>query len=275
MSSTAFSGAGGTLAVFLPTKDGLVVAADKRQTPRGIFCDGINKILVPTGLRRTVVVVTGFISMQDTSNIPDAELCKHLAETPAPLDFGRTTLSFLEAHRVALKQFDGQAFTNRIHADIAPYIQAGNLNPFFGSRLAQIIIADFEPDMKSSMILALGVDLNRDGAFTLQPIPISPRTTIHGTIFKPNDDRQAIPFGEGAYYGQNVIAGVGVRFLNQTYRIFLQKEKISVIDSELGTSVAANLIDAASRATEIVPAPSGIGGGISVALIADDVQFLK
>jgi hypothetical protein len=273
--TTEYSWAGGTLAVFLPTRDGLVVAADKRQSPRGIFCDGINKILVPNGMPHTVVVITGYISLRDTSKIPDAELCKYMAETSAPIDFGRTTLNFLEAHRSTLKELDGQAFTDRIHADVTPYLQAGNLRPFFATRLAQIVIADFDPSTKTSMILALGIDLDRNGALSLQPIPISTRTNVRGTTFQLQDDREAIPFGEGAYYSQNVVAGVGTRFLGESYRAFIQKEKISDVDVQLGTSVAANLIEAASKATEIVAAPSGIGGGISVAVIADDVRFVK
>jgi hypothetical protein len=42
-----FSSEGGTLAVIIPTQAGLIVAADKRTTPDGIYCDGVNKILLP------------------------------------------------------------------------------------------------------------------------------------------------------------------------------------------------------------------------------------
>jgi hypothetical protein len=223
---------------------------------------------------RTVVVITGYVSLRDTSKIPDAELCKYMAETSAPIDFGRTTLNFLEAHRSTLRELDGQAFTDRIHTDVTPYLKAGNLRPFFATRLAQIVVADFDPGTKTSTILALGIDLDQNGALSLQPIRISTRTNVSGTTFQLQDDRDAIPFGEGAYY-QNVVAGVGTRFLSESYRSFIQKEKISDVDLQLGTSVAANLIEAASKATEIVAAPSGIGGGISVAVIADDVRFLK
>ena len=79
----------------------------------------------------------------------------------------------------------------------------------------------------------------------------------------------------GLPYKQNVVSGLGTRFLHAAYGEFLQKAKISEVDAPLGTSVAANLIEAASNAAEIVAAPSGIGGGISIALIADDVQFIN
>jgi hypothetical protein len=273
--NTEYSASGGTLAVFLPTRAGLVVAADQRQSPQGIFCDGINKILVPNGMPRTVVVITGYITLQDTTRIPKSELCKHLAETPAPIDFGRTALKFLESQHSSLEKIDGQAFADHVHADIEPYLRAGNLRPFFGTRLAQIIIANFEPDTKTSMVLALGVDIDRNGAFTLQPLPVANHTTVKGTTFQPQNGRAILPFGEVEYFQQNVIAGLGTRFLGDAYREFLQKETISDIDAQLGSSVAANLIEAAAKATDIIAAPSGIGGGVSVALIADEVQFLK
>jgi hypothetical protein len=273
--SSEYSASGGTLAIFLPTRDGLVVAADRRQTPRGIFCDGVNKILIPNGMPRTVVVITGYVSLQDTSRISDAELCKYLAETPAPIDFGRTALKFLEARRAALKELDGRAFADQIYADIMPYLQAGNLRPFFGTRLAQIVIADFDPDTKASTILALGIDLDWNGNFLLQPLPVSERTNVRGTTFELSDTRAALPFGEVEYYKQNVIAGFGARFLGEAYHEFLQKEKISDVDTQLGRTVAQNLIEAASNATKAIAAPSGIGGGVSIALIAQDVRFTK
>jgi hypothetical protein len=189
--------------------------------------------------------------------------------------FWQNGIEVLESQHSSLEKIDGQAFADQIHADITPYLKAGSLHPFFGTRLAQIIIAGFEPDTKTSMILALGVDLDRNGAFSLQPLPVADHTTVRGTTFQLKSDRAILPFGEVEYFRQNVISGVGTSFLGDTYREFLQKKNISDIDAQLGTSVAANLIEAASKATELIAAPSGIGGGVSVALIADEVQFLK
>jgi hypothetical protein len=36
-----FSASGGTLVVAIPTSEGLVIAADRRTTPRGVYCDGV------------------------------------------------------------------------------------------------------------------------------------------------------------------------------------------------------------------------------------------
>jgi hypothetical protein len=121
-----FEPSGGTLAIFIPTNAGLVIAADMRQSPSGIFCDGINKILVPTRPARTAVVVTGpATSLRDTTNVPASELCEYLACTPAPIDFGRSAVEFLTSQNMPLAQLSGTGLTDKIYHDILPYLQAG------------------------------------------------------------------------------------------------------------------------------------------------------
>jgi hypothetical protein len=83
-----YSAVGGTLAIFIPTRSGLVIAADMRTSPQGVFCDGINKILIPKRPPHTAVVVTGSATiLRDTSTIPLSELCAYIARTAAPIDF--------------------------------------------------------------------------------------------------------------------------------------------------------------------------------------------
>ena len=86
----------------------------------------------------------------------------------------------------------------------------------------------------TSMILALEIDLDQNGAFFLQPLPVSARTNVRGTTFQLQDDRAALPFGEVEYYRQNVVAGPGTRFLSEQYRDFLQREKIERLIPSLG-----------------------------------------
>src|SRR5258707_492091 len=129
-----FEAAGGTLAVFIPTSRGLVIAADMRQSPSGIFCDGIEKILIPACPARTAVVVTGLAtSLRDTSNVPPDELCEFMARTPAPIDFGRSAIEFLVSQNVPLAELSGEGLTDKIYQDILPYMVAGNLRAFVGT----------------------------------------------------------------------------------------------------------------------------------------------
>jgi hypothetical protein len=269
-----FSAAGGTLAVFIPTNSGLVIAADMRQTPKGIFCDGINKILI-AGRPRTAVVVTGYITLQDTNHVPDADLCAFLAKNPAPIDFGRSALDFLKAENRNFDDINGQALTDRIYNDILPYLREGKLRPFFGTRIAQIIIAEYEPGATTSKLLSLGVELDPLGRFQLQPLHVTATTTVRGDSFNMQSSRVVLPFGEVQYFNESVLAGDGKQFLSDEYFELLKRQKVAEIDPTLASTVALNLIEAASKATKIKAAPSGIGGGSSAVLLGTETRVLK
>ena len=186
-----------------------------RQSPHGVFCDGINKILLPSR-PRTAVVVTGNITLQDTANVPKEELCDFLAKNRAPIDFGRSAREFLDSTGAPFLELNWSALTDQIHQSIAPYIKTGNLNPFFGTEIAQIIFAEFEPSTQSSKLLSLAVNLDSAGNLNLQPVRLTAATTIRGDSFDLQSDRKILPFGEVAYYQQQVVAGVGKQFLSHS-----------------------------------------------------------
>lgn len=192
--------------------------------PSGIFCDGINKILVPTRPARTaVVVVTGpATSLRDTTNVPTSELCEYLARTPAPIDFGRSAVEFLTSQNMPLAQLSGTGLTDKIYHDILPYLQAGNLRDFEGTRLAQIIISEFDPDAKISSVRSLGVDLASASEFRLQPLRVTAFTTVHGDTFQLQSDRALLPFGEVEYFHEQVLSGPGKAFLSDDYSEFVK-----------------------------------------------------
>jgi hypothetical protein len=269
------SAVGGTLVVFIPSNSGLVIAADKRRSPRGVFCDGVRKILIPKRPQHTAVVVTGFVTMQEIpDDIPDSKLCAYLAETPAPVDFGRIALDFLESQNSPINRLDGQALTDQIFHDIAPFLSAGNLREVHGTRVAQIIFAGFDPSVMKSTILAFGIDIDQAGAFRLQPLPVTSATTIHGTAFDPKSSPAVLPFGEVPYFNQHVLSAAGQHLLSDDYPRLLQKKSVSDVDLDLAVSVALNLIDAASQTTEIIPAPSGIGGGSSLVILGENTKIV-
>jgi hypothetical protein len=162
--SHALSPSKGTLVVVIPTSEGIVVAADKRTSPGGIYCDGVAKILI-SKQPNTAVFVTGLASLRDTSSIPLQDLCRVLADTPAPIDFGRTTLAFLE-NQSSLRELSGQALTEAIYADVRPYIEGGQLRPLMGQqRLATIVILNFDPVTSSSRVWAFWVNFTVHLAF--------------------------------------------------------------------------------------------------------------
>jgi hypothetical protein len=88
-------------------------------------------------------------------------------------------------------------------------------------------------------------------------------------------NRAILPFGEVQYFNENVLAGDGKQFLGDEYFKLLERDKVAEIDSMLASSVVLNLIDAASKATEIKAAPSGIGGGSSAVFLGTETKILK
>jgi hypothetical protein len=176
---------------------------------------------------------------------------------------------------VSLDELSGNGLTAKIHNDILPYLTAGNLRAYVGTRLAQIIISEFEPATNTSRIWSLGVDLPSPAEFRLQPLPVTSATTVHGDRFGLESDRAVLPFGEVEYYYEHVLTGPGKAYLSDAYAKLMQKQKISEVEPTLAGEVAVNLIDATSKTTGKIAVPSGIGGGISAIIVGDETTILR
>ena len=85
-----------TLAVVIPTRDGIVVAADSRLTFMGSQCDGAFKILIPAQPTRTAVIVTGDGLFLQPSPAKLSNPCDSLISAPRFLDIGSVVTDYLE-----------------------------------------------------------------------------------------------------------------------------------------------------------------------------------
>lgn len=255
------------MVVAVPTQAGLIIAADKRTTPEGIYCDGVNKILFPKKAEPIAVFVTGLNSFRDTSGIPRPELCNVLANTPAPVDFGRTVAGYVGGQSNGVAQLDLQGVTEAIYAEMKPYIDSGWFTKLFGTRLAVITMADFEPKTGISNIKSLAVELGPKGEFRFQP--------SYYERFEMTNRPNAIVFGEGAYFLSNVLNGLGKKFLDRSRDKLTATNSISEVDAELGSAVAINSVEAASKTADIVKPSTGIGGGVDCVLLGLENKVLR
>lgn len=264
---SAFSSTGGTLVLAIPTNEGLVIAADRRTTPRGIYCDGVRKILVPK-IPGVAVFITGIATMSDMSKIPDDRLCEELSKTPAPVDFGRATVAFIEKQAAPLTQLDGQLLTEALFAEVRPYIDGGQLRSILGQqRVTTILIAGFDHGTNVSRIWQFWVNYTGPVYFQLQPLPL--RT------FSLDDKPDIVPFGENEYYVDNVLAGVGRQFVSEDVHALNRKSSIAQVNAKEACDAGVSLIEAAMKAAELVKPPTGIGGGVDCALIGQQTKFLS
>ncbi|MCA1514557.1 hypothetical protein [Bradyrhizobium sp. NBAIM01] len=262
----SFSAARGTLVVAIPTKAGLVLAADRRTTPRGIHCDGVRKILVPK-TKGTTVFITGMATMRDMSAIPDDELCETLRTTPSPIDFGRMTTAFVDRQSGPLIDLDGQGLSEAIFAEIRRYIEGGELQPFFGQeRVTTIVIASFDPESRVSRVWQFWVNFTGPVLFQLQPLPVRK--------FSLDDAPDIIPYGENEYFASNVLNGIGRQFLDGSIETIRDKRSIANVSVEDARKAGVNLIEAAAETASLIKPPSGIGGGVDCALVGEETRLL-
>jgi hypothetical protein len=263
----SLSPASGTLVIAIPTNQGLVIAADRRTTPRGIFCDGVRKILLPK-TAGSAVFVTGMATMSDVSAIPDERLCEELFNTPAPVDFGRATVAFIDKQKSPLTSIDGQQLTEAIFAEVRPYIDGGQLRQFFGqARVTTIVIASFNPQTAQAHIWQFWINFTGPMLLQLQPLPV--RT------FGLGDPPDIVPFGENDYLAANVLHGIGRQFLDGSIDVISLKTSIAEVSIKNACDASVNLIEAATKTADLIKPPSGIGGGIDCAVIGPDTKFLE
>ncbi|MCA1414478.1 hypothetical protein I6F30_25480 [Bradyrhizobium sp. NBAIM20] len=261
-----FSAVRGTLVIAIPTSAGLVVAADRRTTPRGIYCDGVRKILVPKP-KGTAVFITGMATMRDTSGIADEELCETLRRTPAPIDFGRMTVDFVDTHTEPLINVDGQQLADAIFAEIRRYIEGGELQPFFGQQyVTTIVVASFDPESRVSRVWQFWVNFTGPVLFQLQPLPVRQ--------FTLDDVPDIILFGENEYFVTNVRNGIGRQFLDGSIETIRDKRSIANVSVEDARKAGVNLIEAAAETASLIKPPSGIGGGVDCALVGEETRLL-
>jgi hypothetical protein len=148
-----------------------------------------------------------------------------------------------------------------------PFIAGGQFNGLFGSRLALINLVDFEPQTAVSNVKSLAVELGPHGEFRFQP--------AYYAQFGMNDRPDVVPFGEGPYFRANVLNGQGREFLNGRFDQLVSKGHVNEVDADLGSAVAINLIEAASKTADIIKPPSGIGGGVDCILLGRENRVFR
>ncbi len=257
-----------TLVALVPSNDGLLVAADSRITFLGAECDGAFKIIEPARPMRTVALVTGESIFVSPPPAGAANLCRYVETAPRRLNFDTLVRSYLErsADDPTQLDFDGlsAACVRQVERFRQTYSQA--LRAFVGRDIFSVVVASYDPASQTSLLrnFVVGIDARTHHAGAVR---------FTETAVSPHDPRGVWLYGETSYVDRYVYAGFGRQFLSPATIGFL-RTRIPVRDTSIdqAAAVAANIVHAASRATQTVPAPSGIGGPIRVVLLGDNPQ---
>jgi hypothetical protein len=168
-----------------------------------------------------------------------------------------------------MSDLDGQALTEAIYADVKRYIESGQLNSHMGqTRVATIVVVNYEDAPRTSRIWSFWVQFTGPVGFQLQP--------RHPPLkFGPTDRPVVLPYGENEYYYTHVLNGVGRDFIDGNLQIVSNASRVSLVTVDAGAGAAINLIEAASKAADLVKPPSGIGRGVDCVLVGQETRILR
>jgi hypothetical protein len=259
--------AAGTLILAVPSRDGLVVAADSRSTVAGIHCDNAVKIVLPARPERVVATVTGQGTfLVPPGNIAISDLCMYVRRGPRLLDIQGVVKRYLEEKNIDLNVLEimdlAQRCLNAVRDFQTTWPDA--LHSFAGHELFSVVLAGYDPKERLSVIrsfvVAVLADLKPDIA-----------RTVDWRIAQ-DDAPEYFGFGETDYMNRQVFGGPGRGFLSETFIRFLTLKSVKDVDPDIAVEVATNLIEATAKTTGIIPAPTGIGGPIDVVLLGKESQ---
>jgi hypothetical protein len=255
--------ANGTLVVIVPSADGLVVAADSRTTVNGATCDNQYKITELRRPKRTVVAVTGEVAFISPPDAQERDVCGYLKSAPRMLDIASVVKSYLERKNVDPARLQLEDLGAECVGVVQRFRESEPLalEPYVGREIFSVVIASYDARSKTATVLNFAVRI--DGA--THRVEAGRFTRIAIT---PQSRRGVWSYGESDYLNRYVFGGVGRKFLTESTLDYMLADK-PVAEARLDEAVAAagNVIEAASRTTQLTPSPSGIGGPLEMVLL--------
>ena len=251
-----------TLVAMAPSRDGLAIASDSRLTFMGAQCDGAFKILHPARIPRTIAVVTGDAVFVAPPPSDTRDLCEYLAGAPRLLDMNAIVTGELEkagehAAQISMEGLSAQC-VRAVEQFRASYPQA--LRNYAGRDIFAVVVAAYDPENSVAIVRRFLVRMTVDSK-----LEAAQQSETKFDAPAPSD---VLVFGESDWVKQKVLAGTGQRFLSASTIDFLSNRRpVAEVSKKQAVFAVADVIEAATRAAELDPPPSGIGGAIQVVVI--------
>jgi hypothetical protein len=253
----------GTLVVIVPSAEGLVVAADSRTSLNGAACDNQYKITELRRPKRTVVAVTGDVAFVEPPDAQHGDVCGYLKSASRMLDIAAVVKDYLERKNVDPAKLRLEDLGEECVGAVRRFRESEPvaLEPYVGREIFSVVVAGYDPHSRTGTVLNFAVRINavthrvEAGRFTRIAITLQSRRGVWS-------------YGESDYLNRYVFGGVGRKYLSESTLDLMLVDK-PVAEARLDEAVAAagNVIEAASRTTELTPSPSGIGGQVEMVLL--------
>jgi hypothetical protein len=261
----------GTLVVMIPTRDGLVVAADSRSTVNSLTCDEVYKIVVVPRRERTVLAVTGTGVFLPIRKEQPTDLCRFIREEKPLLDIETLAQEFLSKGRGDLAPGEvyslGSACVSATREFQAKYRRLQPLARAAGKAIYTVVIGMYNPSQRAATITYFKVIIGPEDLLPRLDAPQQVR------VFE-SDVLATYSFGETDYVAKHVGA-VADRYLGDYISLLNKRKIVGDVSVAEARRAAFSLIYASSRATEIIPSESGIGGPIDIVLLGTPPRPLK
>lgn len=253
----------GTLIVAIPSNGGLVIASDSRLSVESSFCDGVEKFIELQRPERLLLFVTGRRGFWPASITIAPDPCTFIKTNSREFDFGETAKAYIENFSGRPSELDLKSLSDHCIKALTTYIGEHPYRLNGMSVTSSLTLASF--DIETS-------------TYQINTIEFSTEMTSGGNISSKlildakgsGDDELAEPyvFGELDYYQTHVHNRLKDEPIRQSTRQFLSKaQKVGETSPQDAADRAADMIEAASRRTLVVPASSGIGGPVAVRLV--------
>ena len=256
----------GTLVLMVPFNQGLIVAADGRQTVfNRIYCDGAGKIIEPASPPLTIAVVTGNGVVVDYPHpVPDGEMCDYIKSAPRILDIEAVVKRFLETSDVPLRSLKLEALVQLCLNELVKFdgTHPGLLVQFLGTTMFQVVLANYDVESSTTVVRAFYGRIEKNGRVTFQ--------IAQDKSYSPETDADWLMFGEADYVSQHVLGPEGKAFYDPGLFERMKGHPISEVSREEAIALATHSLEAASKTTTVIPAPTGIGGPSEVLAIGRD-----
>jgi hypothetical protein len=203
---------GGTLVVIIPSRDGIVVAADSRLALSGSstsYCDTGSKIIIPATPPHVIAAVTGTFDFLDiTVPTNDPNICKYLRVAPHLLDIRAIVRTYLETKDVDVTQLDVKDLAERCVTATKTFQLSAPmvLNRFAGQDLFSVVVAGFDVESRAAMIRNFVVRITSESEPVASPGFEPPVITL-------DSNSDYIAYGETDYLRQHVLPA-GLQFLS-------------------------------------------------------------
>ena len=194
----------GTLAAIVPTRNGVVLAADSRSVFLDVACDRMEKIVVPGHDMRAAVVFAGLAQVALTTD-GFAPTCEEALTARPSLDFRKVIQGYLDAARDTTALDLRKLSQLCIHEALS--FQALSLTlkrPFLEERRGTVLlilaIASYDPASKGSRVGMAALTVGSDDTIS--------STVVSDQVFSRTNPAPLLLFGKAPWLKSRCFAAV-------------------------------------------------------------------